>query len=191
MSDTEIASRALGYLGAQKIDSLGDNIPNAINANRYFEAIRKEVHELFDWSFARARVTLETTISPAPAFEWDNAFQLPTGFVKERHVWNALNEKIDYEVEGIYILTDEDTVYLKYTQLITNTNLYSPTFDTVFAYRLAMEIQELVTGGKGAKLRARLENGFAFALSQAEKLDGRRQYKTPPEKDSWTNSRTS
>ena len=189
MSDAEIASRALGYLGAQKIDSLGDNTPNAINANRYFEAIRKEVHELFDWSFARERVILETTVSPAPVFEWDNAFQLPNGFVKERQVWDALGATIDYEVEGTYILTNESAVYLKYTQLITNTNLYPATFQTAFAYRLALEIQELVTGGKGSKKRAKLESGLSFALSQAEKLDGRRQHKTPPATDSWTNSR--
>lgn len=191
MSEVEIANKALGYLGAKQIVSLQQEQPNAITCERYFDSVRDEVLQLFDWSFARATATLETTVSPSPDFnpEWNNAFQLPTDFIQDRKVWNALEVIIDFEIQGTYVLTNEDTVYLKYTKIIENTGLFSPLFSTAFAYRLAIEIQELVTGGKNARLRARLESGLAYALSQAEKMDGRRQNKTDTSNDSWTNAR--
>jgi hypothetical protein len=114
----ELVNAALDQLGQQiitDIDSTTD--ATAIKAKRQWQVALDEFMCAAPWMWAKTRTTL-TPDSPAPDFSWSYIYTLPDDFV----TLVGLNEEDAtipsdlYEVNGGYLLTDEDGADIEYIQ---------------------------------------------------------------------------
>src|SRR4051812_44976933 len=80
-SDVSICNLALQKLGATRIAALTDNSRNARAVAACYEQMRDRELRANPWNFAKARAQLAAA-GTAPAFDYNNAFPLPTDFLR-------------------------------------------------------------------------------------------------------------
>lgn len=88
-SDVLICNMALGMLGrsTNPIQTLADTSVEGRTCALWYDQARREVLEIQDWSFARARVTLAPHNDPPPP-EWAFRYQLPAACLAFRRIYN-------------------------------------------------------------------------------------------------------
>ena len=106
---------------------------------------------MHNWNCAMSRVQLAEDTS-SPAFGWDNQFPLPADCVRPLELFRQssserfIRESVEWVVEGRNILTNYDTVYLKYIKYLTDPNtmdeLFIRTLYTQLAIKLAYPLTE-------------------------------------------------
>lgn len=131
LTDLEISNLALGHLGCERIASLSDDNKRARLCSDFLEVSRKHTLELGHWDFAIKRATL--TSSGTPDFEWTYRFDVPDDMIA---IISEYNEN-EYKVEGPYILSDAETLQLKYIYEIDEDVKRSATFDSAWSLLLA------------------------------------------------------
>ena len=154
-SQTEICSRALTKLGADRITSITENSKSARAMNALWETVRKAELRKRIWKFATMRTTLPAVSTP-PAWGYNNAFQLPADFlrlvqVNDTFAVPALTDYRDqddssYQIENGLILTIFNApLKIRYVQDVTDTGRFDALFVEVFASKLAYEACEEIT----------------------------------------------
>ena len=146
-SETEIINMALGRIGAKRIsdftDTSEDNV-QSVQARLHYVQTRDALLRSHWWRFARTRVQLSENTT-APTFEWDNAFDLPNDFLRlwikpfEDNNWGLNNTNRTFSMEGKQLLTDEDSVYLRYIRKVTDVAEFDPLFTEVLILKLAIK----------------------------------------------------
>lgn len=102
----------------------------------------------------------------APLFGWDYQFAKPADLLRvvnlNGHEGNE-DDSRPYEVEAGYILTDEDTMKLRYVYQNTTTTEWDQSFINAFAFLLASYIAQDLTGpaGKAMEMRQLFEGRIA------------------------------
>ncbi len=139
-SDTEIANAALIEVGAKTITDLAaDTTTHGDIVRRWYIHTRDSMLRQYTWNFALARqaLTKDTTAVGTP--EFTNSFTLPTipYCLRALEMWNSFAE---WKVEGRKLLTDDDTVNLKYISRVTNTVDFDDLFTDALIFRLAANI---------------------------------------------------
>lgn len=190
-SETAIANEALNFLGASRIDTLDAAVPNSQAMAKVIVSARETTLQAYDWPFARGRALLETTTA-VPGFDEDYqyAFQKPVDCLQVRACIDPTSEaSVEYiEVEAL-ILSNEESLYLRYTKRVTATGLFPALFCTAMAYQMAIRGCYSVT--KSAKLLPELRAGYSYALSEAQRVDAVHQSrKRKTRKSPWTLART-
>jgi len=93
-SIVSICNMALGHLGrsTQPIQNVFPPDPNteARQCNLWYDQARQEVLELYDWKFARSRITLNLHSDPPP-IEWAYRYAMPANVLAFRGFWNPLS----------------------------------------------------------------------------------------------------
>lgn len=188
-SETAIANRALNLLGAARIDTMDSDTPNARAISKVFSGCREEVLQAYDWGFARARALLAVSSVPSPVFEFAYYFQKPGDCLQVRRCQSGdSRDPVAYIEEGQFIASSEEELYLCYTKDVTSTGYFPPLFVTALAYRMAIECCYSVT--KSTKLLPELRSGYAFAISEAQRVDSAHQHRVIVKKnDPWTQAR--
>lgn len=172
MDETTIANRALSRLGARPILSMEDNSAEAVACRLAFPAVRDESLRSHRWNFARKRIAL-SRLATAPEFEWLYQYELPTDCLRvmeinDSDVWEA--PLPSYEIEGRKILTDSESLNLKYIARIEDSNLFDVLFVRMLVLALAADIAEKVTGS--AQLaQTLLQEKESLAAGNARKID--------------------
>jgi hypothetical protein len=113
--DLKIANIALTKCGVPNITSLSDNSTEAEVVASHIAQARNFILQTFEWSelFRRAKTTPDPTATPD--FGYTYAHQLPSDFVRVRSVQDVNDDTLaNWEIEGRYILTDEDELRLRY-----------------------------------------------------------------------------
>lgn len=141
---TQIANSALIKLGATTIPSIQDSLREAAVAR---ERIVPTIHRLLRehcWHFATKLVELAPLVSPGHIGNWAYAFQLPSDCMRLRLISTQ-----DYELVGTRVLTNQDTLHLRYTQRMvdgTDSAVALPDdFADAVALFLAHEISPAIT----------------------------------------------
>lgn len=117
-----IANLALGKVSEQALTSLNDaTTPGAKCRQFIYQAIREVLAES-KWKCARGQAEL-SELATAPTFGWDNAFQLPTDYVRivsfnEVSADDQFQEL--FEIQGTTLLTDEPTASIVYVKDLTS-----------------------------------------------------------------------
>ncbi len=146
-SETELINMALGRIGAKRIsdftDTNEDNV-QSVQARLHYAQTRDALLRSHWWRFARKRIQLsENTV--APTFEFDNAFDLPNDFLRlwikpfEDNNWGLNNTNRTFSMEGKQLLTNEDSVYLRYIRRVTDVAEFDPLFTEVLVLKLALK----------------------------------------------------
>ena len=193
-SDTNLVNRSLRLLKAGAITSLTDGTKNANVAVDVYSGIRDETLRSHTWHFARKLVKL-AKLSTAPVFGFDNAFALPSDWIRtitfhdnDAGLGNAAFEEV--EVAGVGVLASSITdAYLKYVYRVTDPNRMSPDFQTALVYALAIQmpgISNLSTAGW-----ERLELRATRRLNKAKSSDSLGSPSEQRPVGSWVSSRQS
>jgi hypothetical protein len=182
-SEAAICNSALAKIGKSRINSLSDNTEAARLCAELYPALRDELLRSHPWNFNMARVEL-AEVSPAPDFEWDHAFQLPTDCARVF----SLNNEVEWKVEGTYLMVNgSSTAKIRYGQKITDVTLFDATFCEVLAYRLATDLAYALT--QSSALADRMDKKFKESLAQSRSFDGQEGSSERFYADSWQNAR--
>lgn len=130
-----ICNNALIMLGENVITSLEDNNKPARTLNAIYENKRDYLFRKYQWKFAIKRITLSSDVT-TPEFEYDYQFTLPSDCIQFLELYP---DYISYRIEKNKILCGETTLYIKYTQRITDPNEMDSTFREALAALLARE----------------------------------------------------
>lgn len=121
------------------------------------------------WNCAVKRIQL-TAMSPAPSFEFTNAYPLPGDWL--RTIWlgrsgNGVNT--EFRQEGRIILTDAAACYLRYVWRNEVEGSYDALLIEVLTARMAWRLAYPVT--KSTSLRDQLGAEYRLLLQQAKSID--------------------
>lgn len=146
-SETTICNLALGKLGASRIISLSEASPEAQACSLQYEQTRDEVLRAHRWNFAITRGVF-SQLATAPAFGWLYQWQLPVDCLRVLQVngWEENEDPDNWEVEGRKLLTDVDSVQVKYIAQITDASQYDPLFIEALSIKLASKLCIALTG---------------------------------------------
>lgn len=136
-SEVDIINSALNMVGATNIISRGEDSKSARITNQRYDYVRDAVLRAHPWNCAVTRRAL-TSDTDTPAFGYENQFTLPTDPYCLR-VLGLDYLDIDFVVEGRKIVTDEDTINVKYIARVTDPNEYDQLLIEAIAARLAAD----------------------------------------------------
>jgi hypothetical protein len=164
-SQTEICNRALTKLGAARITSITDNSKGARAMNAVWDTVRKAELRKHIWQFATVRTTLPA-VTPAPAWGYNTACQLPSDFlrlvqVNDTFAVPALTDYRDqddsaYVIENNQLLTVFNApLKIRYIQNVEEPGRFDPLFVEALASKLAYETCEEITQSTSKKQTAK------------------------------------
>jgi len=147
-SKVDICNLALMRIGhSKRISALSSTAP-ASQAEAYcaefYDYARQEALRLAPWSFATAEKTLALLSSYEPT-QWTYAYSYPSDCLKARRLLTgAGNDEPAFSI-GYYdgqkvIKTNQAEAILEYTIDVDDPSLYDPSFASVIAWRLAIQL---------------------------------------------------
>lgn len=192
-SQTEICNRALTKLGAARITSVNDSSKGARAMSALWDTVRKSELRRKIWQFATTRTTLPA-VTPAPAWGFNNAFQLPSDFLRLVQVNDtfAVPGLTDYrdQDDSAYVIENNQllTVFnaplkIRYIRDVTETGGFDPLFVEVFACKLAYEACEEIM--QSASKKQAVGQDYKDAIKEAVSVGA---IERPPQgfpDDSW------
>lgn len=147
-SVVDLCNMALDSLAQESILALTDNSKQARACNGRYETARDAVLRAHLWNCATKRVALNK-LSNSPAFEFDNAFQIPSDFVRVAILDDlTLKWKIEGGDDGRVLVTDESSFNLVYIFRLTTVPQMDEGLKECIAARLAAEIALKLTSDK-------------------------------------------
>lgn len=171
MSETSIANLAcVSHLGCNKITNLDDDQTEAIVMKGSFDHCRDSLLEEGMWGFANRR-DIWTPTTDTPSWGFTFSYLIPSEVIRILTVTDAPN-RIDFkwELAGDRILCDAQSIFVKYTTRVTNTNLFTTGFTNALAVYLAYYNCIVLTENKGMK--DTLFGEYNDALDNARTNDG-------------------
>jgi len=173
LTETKICSKALGRIGALRIDNVeSDTSLQAIQCRLHYETTRDALLRSYWWRFASARAELETT--DTPDFEWDYAFDLPDDFLAMKSIYEGRfsDESLrSYALEGKLLLTNESTMEIRYIKKVTDPTEFDSLFVELFVLQLALKLVGPLAGG-APKLQETLQKELASLIYTVKARDG-------------------
>lgn len=143
-SVVDICNSALNQLGATNILTLTDDSKVARIVNQRFPSVRDAVMRSHPWNCLISRATLAPDLN-APAFEFGNAFTLPTDPYCLR-VLSIGRLDLPYRLEGRKILSSESNIQLTYIGRVLDVNLWDSLFSETLVSALAADICYPIVG---------------------------------------------
>lgn len=171
MTVETIINEALEMLGHQQSTGLSGTWTDkhALMALRAWPTVRDEVTARHPWSFAKARILLNTPASPVPVYGFAQRFALPADCVRLLTVGDPV---LEYEIDGGYILVDADEVVIRYVRRMTDPTFWAPWFVDLMVHALAARIAYRVTNSSSEADRMQTlylqKLHFATAVDNAE-----------------------
>ena len=170
-TEIDLANMALTMLGQQPINDLTDNNNRANLMNTRLADVRDSVLRAHNWNSAIKRAAL-ATLSDTPTWGFDNAFALPSDFVRLAGLEDELTK---YRIEAgnsggantLLLLSDATTVNILYVYQITDVSKMDHSLKQAIATRLASELALAITGDPAK------EN---FLMQKYELLLGKAQF---------------
>ncbi|QNQ09249.1 hypothetical protein [Sphingomonas alpina] len=170
-TQTRIVNGALAELGStEKITSIDD--PTSNSAKRAFAVWPEVLLDLLSrhpWNFALRRAELNVATA-TPAFGYERQFQLPSGCVRWLPAARDDDDFEEAEREGNFLLTNADTLRIRYIALIDDVTVWPPAFVRAMTLMLAAAMAEGVTQSEGIK--DRLAQRAEDQIAKAKRIDG-------------------
>ncbi|MHC4752091.1 MAG: hypothetical protein ACYTFW_19740 [Planctomycetota bacterium] len=176
----EICNRALIRLGEDTITSLDDDSDRARICNALYPEVLQTLLSSYPWNCAVHRAELAQLVD-APVWNYAYCYQLPT----DPYCLRVLEADVDitnypWEVEGRTLVTDANTIKIKYLALLTDENAIPPFLRKLAAIMLAAEICYPITGDP--KMALSIWELYGREEKEARLIDG--QEGTPRRIDS-------
>lgn len=180
----DICNLVIRMLGAKTITSLDDSQEEARILDDIYDRILDEVLMAYPWNFAIKRVSL-SQLAETPSYEFDYAYALPDDYLRILEVEDE--GYVDYQLENNKLLTDEESISVRYLARVTDPTEYSPIFIQAFTARLAAEMAYPLTGD--ASLSNSKMEEFQLKVSQARSTNAQEGKARTIERTSWLENR--
>ena len=170
-SVTGICNSALAKVGAARITALDEGSKNANLCAELYENCRDDLLRAHSWNFAAARTKLPRD-ADVPAFGFAYRYRLPADFLRAYIAYGdaAACRLIPYRIEGEFVLTDAEDVYLRYVRQVADANAMTADFREALACLLARELATPIA--QSNTLEEKLEARFRARLRRARTTDG-------------------
>lgn len=179
-----ICNRALDKLGQDPITSLTDGTVAANRCNRTWPIVRDAELREHPWNFAVKRATLSPSTT-TPDWGFSYMHRLPTKNLRLIEVLDL--SRGEYQVEGKYILANDDTVKIRYVEKVEDPNEYDSMFIETVATRMAFEMCEAFNQNRGKKQD--LGEEYKDSLMMAKRADALENPPGESEEDDWISVR--
>lgn len=141
-SQVDLANEALLLLGANTITSFTDNDSNAVLVNRFFPSERDAVLRSHRWNCAITTKNL-ASLAETPLMDWAYKFTLPTDpyclrILDVRTVTGDI--KLDHEIQGRQLLTEEAAVDITYVQRLEDISQFDSLLYQALVFRMAWKL---------------------------------------------------
>jgi hypothetical protein len=177
-----IFNRALTELGASPVSSPTESTKGATLCRNNYEAVRDEVVAAFPWTCAVQRAEL-AMLSSAPPWGWAYQYQLPGDVARVLEVY----PDAPHAIEGTALLTDQETVSIRYIAKVTDPALFDAPLAEAISYKLAAVCAYSLTNNPS--LKKIMEELYAMRLRGAEAADVTEGYTDDTEEDPWLTAR--
>ena len=174
LTETSICNQALGRIGANQIKNVEtDTTVPAIQCRLHYEQTRDSLIRSYKWRFASGRETLSQD-TETPDFEWDFQYPLPDDFMADKSIYEGRFSDINfrnYTLEGNLLLTNEDTMEIRYIKKVTDVL----EFDSLFVKVLILLLADVLIGplaGGDAKIQRKIDNALDELMPAVRALDG-------------------
>ena len=185
-SQIEIMNVALLQLGDEIIMSVDENTKAARTMKALWTTTVEECLADHTWAFARKRANLALLGTP-PLFQWTNAFQLPSDYVRMVSLGEPEDE-LKWAIEGTSLLTNESVAQILYIWKNMTTGNFPAKFVTALAMLLAINAADTLAGLDTAK-KDKLYAAYQKAITDAETVDSQNEPQSIGVPTSWVNSR--
>lgn len=172
----DIANMALSWIGEEEITSLDDDLERARQIKINYSAARDATLEAHPWTFAVVRF-VPSPNAVAPNFGPANAFPIPYGILRVLSVhsdeyFSVTNDKeqVQWVQEENQILCDENVIYCRGIQRVTEEGRFSPLFVHALAAKLASLVALNLTAS--AEIQANMFGLYGQFIQQAKSRDG-------------------
>lgn len=168
MNETQLANLALGHLGEAKIMDLQEDTPAARRVSTSFGLVRDSLLRSHHWNFAIKRASL-SRLAADPLSGFAYQYQLPTDCLRVLEVNGRTggNDAAAYSLEARAVLTDDETVIIRYVARITDTEQWDSQFCDAFGYRLASHLAPAITGSESQRdALFRVAEGIAMGAAK-------------------------
>lgn len=145
-----IQNRALLLIGAKEITDFTNASDNKIaTLNYFYEEVKNKLLSLRNWTFATKREEIKS-VEETESDYFKYSFDLPEDLIKVLSVQVSPKDSTyydGYEVRGCKMLSDMQTLYVKYT-FSPEDDCLPATFQDLLANALACEVCFKLTGDK-------------------------------------------
>lgn len=192
-SSIEIANLALSHIGAPAISSFDENTKEALTCKRFYDNARKAALRDHKWNFATKEVELALLIEEYLGFDYAYAYPIDCLLVHRIYNANSKYKKLEYSVRlsndnsNRVILTDQEDVNIIYTTDVENTNVFDSLFIDVFAWRLAVDLAQPISGDM--KLQQLCSNSYLLLIAKAQAIDANENYEEPTNENVFVEAR--
>ena len=191
LSQLEICNQALLKVGADVIDTLTppasteDGTKRSIElCNIFFDQSYEEVLRMYPWNSAKKRAEIDLTDNPD--FGYEKRGELPADFIRLVDIFryeDQRDQRTAWVVEAGYILSDYDTLYMKYIAKPLTTEL-DPLATNAVICNLAMKLCTALQLDDNWAKRINDEL-FGIILPQARSIDTFENKELLLEESSW------
>jgi hypothetical protein len=174
MDTVTVCNAALSRLGEARIVDLNADAKVSRACLLNFPLARDEVLRAHWWNFATERAAL-TELSTTPYFGYDHQYQLPVDCLRviEVNGVSSVGHPLDqWEIEGQKLLSDEETVQIRYIKRITDLNLFDSLALEALIVLLASKLAPAIQGGSTSKATEMLEAYHRVIAPLARRIDG-------------------
>ncbi len=177
-----LCNSGLSKIGVDRIASFSENTKAARLCAQQYDPIRKKLLIAHNWNFAIKRIEL-AQLSEAPLFDWDFQYQLPPDCLRVISI--QTNDR--FNVEGRVLLSDSNSILIKYITDIETVSLFSPLFDEVLSYKIGEDLAYPLV--QSISLKEEMRDVANSLLKDARAYDAKEGTMDPFQQDIWIDSR--
>lgn len=182
-SEAEIVNSALAKVGGGRVIALTDDTPHARLMSEQYPKVRDDLLRGHPWNFAIVRTLLAATTT-SPAYKYTYQYRVPADCVR---VLDIDSQDFEWEREGQYIVTDSNSLGIRYVRRVTEVGLFDSNFCEVLATKLAADVCYALT--QSTSLKELLMKEYTQKLREARSFDGQEGGPTRVYAKEWLNSR--
>lgn len=185
-SNIELVNRSLALLGVESVTSLTDNTKAASVASILFDDTRASVFRAHPWNCLIKRAALPKDVT-APVYGYNNRFVLPSDYLRLLAVEDTGSISTPFQIEGAFILSDNDSMNIKYVSLETDVTKYDSLLIDALCARLAADLaQPLLQSTSAMQEMWRM---YELKLREARFVDAQENAQDILDTDYWLDSR--
>jgi hypothetical protein len=102
----------------------------------------------------------------APEFGYDYKYKLPEDFDRLKRNWRRRYQH--WDIEGDYLLSDDDSVYIEYIKKVTDPDEFDPLFIEILILTLARKLISTLAGTKSSPLVQEVNQELFTVLARAK-----------------------
>lgn len=188
-----IANLAMQKLGEEdQLTSLDEDRTAARAMRVVWDSMRRMVlrRGKFNFSIRRRELAAQAIISPtwSSPYPYSNRFPMAANFLRLIEIIEPAAIVANYKLEGGAVLADTDgPVWVRVVEDIADTTQWDDLFVEAFAFRLAFQVADRITGDRGRK--ADCWAGYSKAISLAAGVDAKEDPPEPFVDSSWIEAR--